>query len=73
MMQARAGLLPISGSQGSPLTCAFSKAAAHQARNGFWCLCVEMAIPWQGYVFIIPDRVFRSDQSLSRVRLFETP
>lgn len=56
-MQARAGLLPISGSQGSPLTCAFSEAAAHQAENGFWCLCIKMAIPWQGYSFIIWARV----------------
>lgn len=56
-MQARAGLLPISGSQGSPLTYAFSEAAAHQAENGFWCLCIKMAIPWQGYSFITWARV----------------
>ena len=41
---------------GGPLT-AFSEAAAHGARNGFWCLCVETATPWQGCGFNVRDGV----------------
>ena len=41
---------------GGSTTCAFSEAAAHQAENGFWRLCMELAVPWRGDSFIIGAR-----------------